>query len=202
MLLISRYGASHSQALGFARKGAVTGAITGGVGHGLENSTSMNDYQKILTESGVSGVNSEISGGKFEDGFKVGLVSASAKYMYTSIVKYDLDMEPGGDAINKEPHTIPFKDANNIGIAGTVDPNSLAGEGGKVSRALNQIRGVNAVSGVHDVMQIGFDTITNSSDGLLRSVMNVPAMIPAVAITYAADFQTSNHYILYRNVRR
>ena len=46
-------------------------AIIGGVGHGLENSTSMNDYQKILIESGASGVNSEISGGSFEDWLQV-----------------------------------------------------------------------------------------------------------------------------------
>ena len=45
-----------------------------------------------------------------------------------------------------------LKGANNIGTAGKVDINSWFGEGGKVSRFLNKIPGVNAVAGSHDTM--------------------------------------------------
>ena len=53
-------------------------------------------------------------------------------------------------------------------------------EGGDLSKTLNKVPGINAVAGVHDVMQVSL------GDGLARDVLNVPGMIPAAAFTYTA----------------
>lgn len=45
---------------------------------------------------------------------------------------------------------------------------------------LNRIPGLNAVAGLHDIFQISMPT------ELMRAVLNVPGMIPAVLITYGA----------------
>jgi len=185
-------------------KGALAGfagAVTAGVG---EYAKGLEAFQKIMVQSGASGISSEIMGGSFKDGFKMGLVTSSARYLYESVVKYKATWESGGDAMSKTSKDTAFKDANNIGVASrTIDKNSWFGEGGRVSRALNQVPGVNAVAGFHDNMQVWFDTVTKSSDGVLRSVMNIPAMIPAVAVTYSAlAFEHRNAIIIYRNTKR
>lgn len=73
----------------------------------------------------------------------------------------------------------------NIGTAGPVDPNSWWGEGGIVSRLANNIPGVNAVSGLHDVFQIRLDEMGGN---IARNALNVPGMLPAAGVTYAALF--------------
>jgi hypothetical protein len=132
------------------------------------------------------GVSSKIMGGNFADGFKVALLTAAAAYVYNSTVGYDTTWKSGGDAVNKTSRDTAFKNVNNIGIAGKVDKTSWFGEGGKVSRFLNKIPGVNAVAGIHDTMQVGFDNLQGVSDSWMRTVFNVPAMVPAAAITYTA----------------
>jgi hypothetical protein len=183
-------------------KGAVGGAITGGVG-AWASSASVNAFAKIIAQSGASGVSSEIMGGEFKDGFKMALVTASARYLYESTVKYKATWESGEEAVSKTSSDTAFEGKNNIGIAGKVNPNSLLGEGGKVSRILNQVPGVNAVAGMHDVMQVGFDRVVGTSDSWLRTVANVPAMVPAVAITYSAlAAPYVNTYVVERNTRK
>ena len=69
---------------------------------------------------------------------------------------------------------MPIRGANNIGIQGeTIDPSGWLNEGGKVSRFLNLLPGVNAISGFHDFMQINIDGVA------ARDVLNVPNMVPA-----------------------
>ena len=192
-------GGSWSQTFSNGVKGAIAGAVTAGVG---EYAKGLEAFQKIMVQSGASGISSEIMGGSFKDGFKMGLVTSSARYLYESVVKYKATWESGGDAVNKTVSDAGIKGANNIGTYGKVDKNSWFGEGGRVSRALNQVPGVNAVAGFHDNMQVWFDTVTKSSDGVLRSVMNIPAMIPAVAVTYSAlAFEHRNAIIIYRNIK-
>lgn len=109
-----------------------------------------------------------------------------ARYLYNNVVNYDTELGPGGEAVNKRPLDLPVRGAINIGTAGTVDPSSWWGEGGIVSRALNYVPGVNAVSGMHDTFQVGLDRLTNSTDGLARNILNIPGMLPAAVITYSA----------------
>lgn len=109
----------------------------------------------------------------------------------------------GGKAVNKDVLDYPTEGANNIGIAGKVDKTYWFGEGGIVSRFANRIPGVNAVAGSHDVMQINLDILQGTSDGWLRSTLNVPAMIPATVLTYttlSVDF--TNSYLISRNMKR
>jgi len=51
-------------------------------------------------------------------------------------------------------------------------------EGGPVSRFANQILGVNAVAGMHDVFQVSM------GNSLAGDVFNVPRMAVAAAMTY------------------
>jgi hypothetical protein len=73
---------------------------------------------------------------------------------------------------------------NNIGEANrVVNPDSLWGEGGRVSRVLNRVPGVNAVGGMHDIFQVRADQVGGAG---LRGVLNVPGMPVAAALTYPA----------------
>jgi len=78
--------------------------------------------------------------------------------------------------------TMPRENANNFGTAEkTLNPDGLFNEGGKISRFANRIRGLNAVAGLHDVLQVRLDQYGGS---FARNFFNVPAMIPAAVITY------------------
>ena len=177
------YGGSWSDAFKNGLKGAAAGAIMGGISGGF--GSTWNVGRVMLTSMG-GGVSSEIMGGDFADGYKVAFITSAAAYAYSVVVKYNATWESGGDAVDKTSTDAGIKGANNIGIAGKVDSNSLFGEGGKVSRFLNKIPGVNAIAGLHDTMQVGFDTLQGVSDGWMRTVFNVPAMVPATALTYTA----------------
>jgi hypothetical protein len=193
-----RAGGIMTGTLDGALKGAAYGAISGGISNGIGSYFSDWSIERVLAESGASGVMSEIMGGEFKDGFKVGLVTSSARYLYNETVKYGITWESGGDAISKYPDTYPAQNANNIGTANTnVDLNSWFGEGGKISKVLNQVPGLNATAGMHDVMQIGFDKITNASDGWLRTLGNIPAMAPAAAISYTALLSNQTTNLIY-----
>ncbi len=176
-------GGTIEQALNNGLKGALTGAIMGGISGGFGSTWNVG---RVMAQSMGGGVSSELTGGSFQDGFKVALVTAAASYAYSSSVGYEATLESGGDAVNKTSLDAGIKGANNIGIAGTVNPNSWFGEGGIVSRFLNKIPGVNGIAGLHDTMQVGFDTLQGVSDGWMRTVFNVPAMVPATALTFTA----------------
>ena len=51
-------------------------------------------------------------------------------------------------------------------------------------RAMSSFIGVHSVARIHDYLQITFDKVAGSSDSWLRSILNVPAMLPAAAISY------------------
>ncbi len=76
---------------------------------------------------------------------------------------------------------MPVEGANNIGTQNAkLDPDCLACEGGRLSRTLNQVAGINAVGGLHDVFQVSLGI------GIAREIFNVPGMLPAAAFTYTA----------------
>ena len=107
-------------------------------------------------------------------------------------VRYYFSFEPGGDPIQKSDVSRPVKGANNIGEQGCklLDGFPLGttwerfvSEGGTLSRPLNVVPGINAVTGLHDVFQISLELYGSAS---ARSIWNVPGMISAAAITYGA----------------
>jgi len=149
----------------------------------------------------VGGVSSRLYGGRFEEGFITAGAFAAARYAYNDIVRYDTAWGPGGEAVSKGSLDMPREFANNIGVANQiVDPNSMWGEGGIVSRVANYIPGVNAVSGLHDVYQIRLEQWGGE---YARNSLNVPGMIPAAAMTYAGLLNNIQPYIdaAYRTKR-
>ena len=106
------------------------------------------------------------------------LLVKSLPEIYEDFVGYALDANPGGPAVEKGLTQSPVQGANNVGTqGGPLDPNCLFCEGGVVSRFANQIPGINAVAGMHDMFQI------TMGDSLARDVLNVPGMFVAAAIT-------------------
>ena len=105
---------------------------------------------------------------------------------YKRTVGYDLDAGPGGASVEKGPLGMPVSGANNIGTQDTwrFDSNGqrVVGffeEGGPVSNFANQIPGINAVAGMHDVQQVAM------GNSIWRDVLNVPGMAVAAGVTYA-----------------
>ena len=63
-------------------------------------------------------------------------------------------------------------------------------EGGQLSEAVSQVPEVNAVAGVHDVMQVSL------GDEIARDILNAPGMVPAAAFTYAVILsQPLTHFL-------
>lgn len=161
--------------------GPVGGKAVGGALGGIIGNESV---RRVVSSSIVGGTLSSMTGDKFANGAKATaflLAMRGLPAVYKKITGYELDMGPGGAAVGKKPLDMPVEGANNIGIQETiVNPNCMACEGGRVSEVLNVVPGVNAVAGVHDVMQVSLGT------GIARDVLNVPGMIPAAAFTYIA----------------
>ncbi|GAA5442112.1 hypothetical protein Misp06_00273 [Microbulbifer sp. NBRC 101763] len=167
---------------GFAAAG-VTQAFAGGI-DSIDAGNVGFSAARVIAAAIVGGTASAVSGGKFANGAKAAAFLTALQglpSLYKKVVGYDLDMGPGGDAVGKGELQKPVEGANNIGTQNAkLNPDCVACEGGRLSEALNQVPGINAVAGVHDVMQVSLGT------GLARDVLNVPGMIPAAAFTYAA----------------
>jgi hypothetical protein len=161
--------------------GALGGTIKGFASKlPIGNTIAANTFRSAL----AGGTISELGGGKFKNGAKTTaflMTMRSLPGLYNKVTGYDLDMRPGGAAVQKTELSSPAEGANNIGVQGGNVANPCAAcEGGGLSNALNQVPGVNAVAGVHDVMQVSLGA------GLARDILNVPGMIPAAAFTYTA----------------
>jgi hypothetical protein len=69
-------------------------------------------------------------------------------------------------------------------VFGTNTPLNASGkgnfwqQGGWLSRKMNHIPGMNSLARLHDQYQISFGA------GLVRHILNVPAMIPATVVNY------------------
>ncbi|KAK3696720.1 hypothetical protein QZH41_013079, partial [Actinostola sp. cb2023] len=175
-------GSISSGSLKGGLQGALGGAVSGGIG-GYFGSTW--NLERVATQAIGGGTATELSGGKFKDGFLMAGITASAHYLYHSVVNYEPEWKSGGPAQAKGQSTMPIKGANNIGTQGhkTIDPSGWFNEGGRISRFLNKVPGVNSVAGMHDVFQVRLDGAFFPG---ARDILNVPGMIPAAAISYIA----------------
>lgn len=185
-------------------KGALGGAITGGIGAGIgAHFGSTWNLERVATQAIGGGAASELTGGRFRDGFLLAGITASAQYLYNSMVNYKPTWQSGGPAQPKTQSQMPIKGANNIGIQGdqSMDPRSWFNEGGRISRFLNKVPGVNAVAGLHDVFQVRLDGAIIPG---ARDILNVPGMIPAAGITAAAliDGPASQALLVDKKKRR
>jgi hypothetical protein len=85
---------------------------------------------------------------------------------------------------------MPNEGANNFAESRrVVDPSTFTGEGGRLSRFMNRIPGMNAIAGMHDVFQVRLDMLGGDHFGsVLRSSLNYPGMPLAAGLTYPALF--------------
>ncbi|MEW8232465.1 MAG: RHS repeat-associated core domain-containing protein [Candidatus Thiodiazotropha endolucinida] len=161
--------------------GFVSGAFSKYAGRWIAK-PGMGAAYRIATAAMIGGVVSEIGGGGFENGAAtfafMRLIREIPDY-YRSTVGYELDSSPGGKAVQKTDLSLPVRGANNIGTqGGPVDDPGFFSEGGPVSNAANQITGLNAVAGMHDIYQ------TSMGNTVWRDVLNVPGMAVAAGVTY------------------
>lgn len=124
----------------------------------------------------------------FEKGALFAGATAFARFAYNEWVGYDVTYKPGEGIQEKKRFTMPYEGKNNVGEQATAegnDPNGWLNEGGRISRIANQISGVNASAGLHDVMQIRLDQYFGggASGAFMRSALCVPQMIPAAIFT-------------------
>ncbi|HRQ15373.1 MAG TPA: hypothetical protein PK205_18905, partial [Promineifilum sp.] len=170
--------------LGAAAGQAMAPAIDG-IGRGSDGQIANDPGQqlaRVTAAAAAGGTASALGGGKFANGAKtfgfMRLFREIPAY-YRRIVRYELDIMPGGEAEGKGETQMPVAGANNVGTQhAEVDPSCIFCEGGGVSRVANQIPGVNAVAGMHDVFQVSMGT------SIWRDVLNIPGMALAAGITY------------------
>lgn len=163
---------------GFAM-GAFSGAVFGAVGGYYGDAWTPG---RVAASALAGGVTSKVSGGKFKDGAFLSALTSGARYLYNKVVNYDITLKKGGNAVSKNPETGGVEGANNVGIASrNPDPNSIWGEGGRVSRVANRIPGINASAGLHDFFQVKLDILGGAN---ARLWLSIPGMPVAGAITY------------------
>jgi RHS repeat-associated protein len=129
----------------------------------------------------IAGTVSEVTGGKFANGASTVAFTSILRAIpdvYEKFVGYELDIRPGEGVVQKMDDTMPQRGRINFGIQGRpiTDPCLLC-ENGPVAHVANRVWGIDAVSGLHDVMQISMDSI-------YRDIFNVLLMPLAAAVTY------------------
>lgn len=185
-----------------AKYGAIGGAVTGPLAAAYGGINGQGDspwgMERVAVNSLAGGVSSAAQGGSFADGFRSSAIGSTFRYVYNSVVKYDVDPWAGGDAVDKEnPLAMPVEGANNFGTAGKVNPESWFGEGGVLSRAANQIPTMNAIGGMHDVFQV---RLQEWGGVWARNILNVPGMLPAAGMTWMGLRDTP--YLSYDTIQR
>lgn len=148
----------------------------------------VSSVSRLQVSSG--GATAKVSGGDFRQGFAVSAGAATFGYAYDQIVNYDATWAPGGAARGKGRFDLPNEGANNFAESRpAINPATFTGEGGRLSRFMNRIPGMNAIAGMHDVFQVRIDQLGGDHFGsALRGGLNFPGMPVAAALTYPALF--------------
>jgi RHS repeat-associated protein len=163
----------------------VGGAISGGIMRAVElEFGGVWSVKRIAVTATVGGALAYIETGQFGPTFGTLSATGSARYLYNRFVPYEASWRAGGAAQGKSRYQLPIEGANNVGVArNAVDAGDFFGEGGLTSRFMNRVPGINAVAGLHDVMQVGWDRWGGSG---LRNWLNYPGMPAAALVTYPA----------------
>ena len=194
-------GGTWSEALNTGLKGAVAGAIMGGIG-GLGWSAG-----KVVLSGIGGGASSEIMGGDFSDGFKIGIVVAAAGYLYNNMTDYDSTLKPAKEYSKGEYHKYYYdpelgftpEQGNTIGFDSQFTKgtnwyhySNVFKHGGLISRFANIFPGMNSFSKFHDQIFVGGHLNQNI-------LTNIPSMVPALAINYASIY--GQNYIAFEIAR-
>ncbi|MBS0398533.1 MAG: RHS repeat-associated core domain-containing protein, partial [Proteobacteria bacterium] len=176
------------------RKGALAGAFSralfGGINAAFADSW---NFGRVAANGVAGGASSEVAGGNFRDGLIMSAVMALAQLSYNKMMKYDVTWDKGkGLASENGTYDEKLGVPKTADVFGTNQPLNVPGEsnfwkqGGPLSLFMDKIPGMHSLSRLHDYFQIQF----GPQDSLTRSVLNVPAMLPAAAINYGALFLT------------
>lgn len=170
-----------------AALGAIGGAGFGAVGAAYGNTWSLG---RIAASGVVGGATAKVGGGEFREGLAYSSGAAAFGYAYDRIVNYSATWAAGGAAQGKQRFDMPIEGANNFAESRpVVDPATFIGEGGRLSRFMNRVPGMNAIAGLHDVFQVRLDQLGGDRFGsVLRTSLNFPGMPVAAGLTYPALF--------------
>jgi RHS repeat-associated protein len=156
---------------------------------GYVDSLGLSEWANVPIEGTISGTVAAANGGSFKTGFLLGAGTEAAYGIYKATSGYDPSWEPGGAAHAKDPSAADFEPANpawnNVGTH-TLHPELQSGqwwpltEGSVLSNVLNEIPGFNSFSVEHDFWMYSVPR------GWLHPIANIPLMIPALAVNYAA----------------
>ncbi len=169
-------------------KGALFGGL-GGAAYGAIDAHygSLWKRGRVFAYQVVGGTIAQLSGGKFKDGFFITGITANARYLYNKVVGYGIRLNGGKFVAAKGQFTRPVNGANNIGEQGPLSQSAswfkkAIHEGGAVSRFANHVPVVNAIAGLHDVLQVSAGQWIGPS---ARSLVNIPGMPIAGGVTIA-----------------
>ena len=184
-----------------ALKGAAGGAVLGGIGGYYGDTWNMG---RVAANTVAGGAISDWNGGSYSKGARIAFVTSMARYGYNKLLKYDMGVtmedstiEPSGNYVEKMtgPIEVP-RDGNTWGINAPLNPDANCGsvsftcenywlQGGPASVTVGTWWFMQAISKIHDWMQLAMDRIAGEQESWLRTVGNVPAMIPSVGIVGA-----------------
>lgn len=204
-------GGSWNQAFQAAAIGGASGMVAGYVGGATGTATkSLGAFTSAVASGGAAGASGGATAAALTPGSNrgdiwkgiyrgaaIGAAAGAAVQMmnsiYESFVGYPVDVNPGGDAVQKGEFGPPVKGANNFGIQGgelnatpgqKFTPTGLQ-EGAPFSRGLNNTKTANAVAGWHDRLQILTGKLPMVGP-IARNVLNVPFMPVAMGLTYGS----------------
>lgn len=184
---------SMSQAVWIGSVTYVSNVMFQGVNKGYGNNWNLG---RVTVEGVVGGASTAAAGGDFQQGFEISAALSLARGGYRKFVRFKETWAPGEGIKPKFPWTRPREGFINIGTqGGDWPPTGYFQEGGPVSLALNNVPGINAVAGLHNFMMI-------SLSEPIRTVLNVPLMLPAAALTYGALIADSPMIVTYEPISR
>ena len=164
------------------------------------------NLSRVAASSVAGGLVAQVSGGKFKDGAFLSAMTAGARYLYNKALGYVPTFKGGkGQAGPGGVYTEGSGVPNGPIVIGT-NYGKLVGnffkdffkQSGPLSKTANLIPGMNSLAKLHDTMQIAFGVPGST----LRSVGNVPAMIPAAVINYTALMDGLPAHVLSQNRER
>ncbi|MBI1958743.1 MAG: hypothetical protein HYS36_05900, partial [Candidatus Rokubacteria bacterium] len=176
--------------------GAATGYLAAGIGPtdpGVTPSVG-EEFMRGFVRGVGNGAADSFAGGRGTAnsillGAALGGVQGGALHAaYRAFVTFEVTWQPGGAAVAKEglPTDMPVRGAVNVGLSVEKPGSCPTCEGAPLSMVLNQARGFNAISGMHDAIIARAAGIFQSAgaQGLAQGFLNYPMMLPAGALTY------------------
>jgi RHS repeat-associated protein len=177
-------------------KGAMTGALSGAIGGAIGGYYGKSwSLGRVASKAVAGGINSELNGGKFMDGFKMGAVTAAAAYLYAKLsVKYNTNdgkahmFQNGKSDVGEQLDPAELAKVKNGNFPWKSDQSGFMKFVGKY------LPYGDAFAELHD----GFydnNMYAVSNDSLLFKVTNVPSMLIAYPLTVVSAMDSNTSYI-------